>query len=236
MLRLFIVFIVLFNTSYAQSNKWMSQDYKDILKSMNLVYKEQKVLNEVIGSYECFNDHPILQEIISCAGHQLQSDDGEFTAFIPIYKPVSRMDSIDMKKTFPQMPFDVIDKIHINNARNAMKWIYGEKAKLNWKNYLAYLPAKEAKRKFNADTAFTFRTILKPGEYYNEKYNHFDALYIQKNGQGYINFFCFYSDKAAKKLPEYWKAIEGIFRYGPGGAGPPVPADTVTITIPPRKG
>lgn len=50
-------------------------------------------------------------------------------------------------------------------------------------------------------------------EYFQGKYSHLDALYLQKKGRGFVNFYCFYTDKAKRDFSRYWKAIEGVFRY-----------------------
>ncbi|WP_316793713.1 hypothetical protein [Pedobacter frigoris] len=191
---------------------WMGHYYRDILKSMGLIYRTTDTFEEVKGS-ECFNDNPKLKEILTCVSHHLYSKDKEFVVFIPIYKPFSRQDSIEMKQMMPGGNFDHIDKQHTNSIRRDIGSSLGKDASLNWKQYVTYYSAKEAKTKFNADSAVFVPIKLDPQDYYKGKYNHMEALYLQKKGRGFVNFYCFYTDKAKKKLPQYRKAIEEIFRY-----------------------
>jgi hypothetical protein len=210
-----IVFIFLLsNPCFSQSDKWISQSQHDldILKSMKIVYNKPDGFKEV-NRWECFKCKPKLEYILTCANNQLHSDDEQFIAFIPVYKFFTRKDSVDMKKRFPGMPFNVIDKIHSNTIKNNIKMSLGEDAARDYKKYIIYYSPEEAKRKFNADTAISFRIKLDSNDYYEEKYNHLDALFLQKKGRGYINFYCFYTDSDIKRLPEYWKAIEEVFKY-----------------------
>lgn len=184
----------------------------DILNSMKIIYNKPDGFKEIVRP-ESFKSKPKLEYIITFAEDQLHSNDEQFIAFIPVHKFFTREDSIDMKKFFPGMPFDVIDKIHSNAIKNNIKMSLGEEAARDYIKYITYYSPEEAKHKFNADTAISFQIKLDFNDYYEEKYNHLDALFLQKKGRGYINFYCFYTDSAIKKLPEYWKAIEGVFRY-----------------------
>lgn len=195
-----------------KDDRWMFQSSRDILDTMKLTYKASPLFVEVAGS-ECFNDKPYLKASMSCVRHQLQSKDGEFVAFIAIYKPFTRRDSIEMKKFLPGASFDYVDKQHISNLKNNIQWLINKEASNHWKEHVTYYPAKEARQKFNADTAILIPIELTERDYYKGKYNHFNALYLQKKGRGFVNFFFFYTDAAKKDLPLYQKEIEGIFLY-----------------------
>jgi hypothetical protein len=79
---------------------------------------------------------------------------------------------------------------------------------------VTYLNPEKTKTKFNADTAiFLPLCFIGPEYYYKGKYNNLESLWLQKKGRGWVNLYCFYTDEAKKKLPEYRKAVEGIFRY-----------------------
>lgn len=213
----------LFNTAHAQPPKiiavgnvdsnWMTQQSVDILKSMKLTYNRPVIFDEVMGT-ECFQDNAQLQATLTCAHRQLHSKDGQFIVFITIYKPFSKQDSTDMKKLMPGGNFNVIDKQHTYQIMGNIRESLGKEASLNWKKYVTYLNPKETKTKFNADTAiFLPIPFIGPEYYYKGKYNNLESLWLQKKGRGWVNFYCFYTDEAKKKLPEYRKAVEGIFRY-----------------------
>ena len=195
-----------------QSEEWMPQYHIDILKSMKLTYKKPDGFTEVPGT-ECFKFIPKLKLILTCAGNQLHSEDGQFIAFIPIYRILTKQDSIDIKRMFPNGIFEGVDRRHASQIRGNIRYSLGDTAAQNWKSYVTYYSSTDARYKFNADTAISFSIKLNPGEYYLGKYNHLDALFLQREGKGFINFYCFYTDKAKKHLAKYWNAIEGIFRY-----------------------
>ena len=90
---------------------------------------------------------------------------------------------------------------------------WGDTAAQNWKSYVTYYSSTEVRHKFNADTAISFSIKLNPGEYHLGKYNHLDALFLQRSGRGFVNFYFFYTDKGKKQLAKYWSAMEGVLRY-----------------------
>ena len=47
----------------------------------------------------------------------------------------------------------------------------------------------------------------------NSHYTHGTVLIIQKNGRGFVTLYCFYDEKAIKKLDTYMAAIEGTLKY-----------------------
>ncbi len=198
-----------------EDNGWLTRKDSAILKAMRLTYKKPQVFEEAIGT-ECFKDNPKLEEILTCENNQLHSRDGQFIAFIRIYKPFDKQDSIDMKKLFPGGKYDIIDKMHINLIKQDLSTSLGKEAALNWKQNVKYYTTASAKEKFNADTAISVTIRLEPVDFYKGKYSKLEALYIQKRGRGFVNFYCFYTDevkKNARLYEKYKKAIEGVFRY-----------------------
>ena len=192
---------------------WMSQREVGILKSMKLTYKKPAILDEVKGM-ECFEDNPQLNEILSCAKHQLHSKDGQFIAFIQIDNPITEADTLLWKKLMPGRSYDFIDKQHIAQMKKDLRVSLLKEGSLSWRQYVTYYSSNDAKSKFNADTAtFLPITFISPKFYYKGKYNNLEALYLQKKGRGIVNFYWFYTDEAKKDLPLYRKAIEEIFRY-----------------------
>jgi len=201
------------------TSRWMAKYEIDILKSARISYHKPASLTEVRGS-ECFRGNPKLEEVVSCAGNQLHSKNGDFIAFLPVYKFLTKMDSVRMQKSFPGMPIVDLDNQHaamvrakvlLSLSKNAS--IRGENADFNWRQYVTYYSDKDARRKFNADTAIKVPFPLKKEEAYLGKYNNLIALVLQKNGRGFVIIYCFYTDKAKRKLNYYWKQIEGIYRY-----------------------
>lgn len=203
----------IFGIGAVADSNWMTQHAVDILKSMELTYNRPAILDEVMGT-ECFKDNAQLEATLTCAHRQLHSKDGQFIVFISIYKPFDKQDSIDMKKLMPGRNFDLIDKKHTRHIMRDIRESLGKEASLNWKKYVTYLNPEETKTKFNADTAiFLPIPFVGPEYYYKGKYNNFEALYLQKKGRGWVNFYCFYTDNTKRKLAEYKKAVEAIFRY-----------------------
>ncbi len=196
------------------TSRWMPAFHVRILESMKLNYRKPALFEEVPGM-QCFKDYPKIASVVTCAGNQLCSKNEDFLALIPIYpKPDSFM-----IRHFSGSP-GAVDQIYANQIRanilqslgkNAS--INGPNADFNWKAYVHYYPAAEAKLKFNADNAVSFPIHLTPKDYYKGKYKYLQALFLQKNGRGFINFYCFYTDKGKKHLDQYWKAIESVFRY-----------------------
>ena len=190
----------------------MSEHRAAVLSSMKLTYTKPNGFTEE-QALECFEDHAKLALIITCAGNQLQANDGQFIAFIPFQRILTKQDSADIKGLFPGAVFPGVDNLHTTQIKDDIRHARGEKEAAHWKRYVTYYAPADAKRKFNADTAITYSVRLDPGEYYKGKYNHLDALFIQRKGRGYVNFFCFYTDKAKENFSAYWKAMEGVFRY-----------------------
>lgn len=224
--QLFLVTIILCtsNVALAQHDKivvigqvidtnWMQIQELDILKSMKLTYRKPAILDEVKG-LECFEGNPQLNEILTCAKHQLHSKDGQFIAFIQIFKPITEADTLFMKKLNPFRSYDFVDKQHIIHMKKDLRVSLLKEGSLNWDHYVTYYSPNDAKSKFNADTAiFLPIDIILPKFYYKGKYNNLEALYLQKKGSGFVNFYWFYTDEAKKDLPLYRKAIEKVFRY-----------------------
>lgn len=223
---LFVSFLLLLNclTSKAQQKykitfidddptpiyyKWLGTDSK-ILTHLKITYKKPDGFKEVITT-ECFKDYPKLELTFSCLGNQLCAKDKQFVAFMPIFRTPTKEDSISMQKIKIQLP--PTDMRHIFQLKGVIRDYMGEEAAENWKKIVTYYPDEIAKNTFNADTVIRFTMPLRPEDYYKKKFKYVDALFIQKNGRGYVNFYCFYTDKAKKKLDYYWKKIEGVLRF-----------------------
>ena len=201
---------------YAQEKQdgWLTPRGEDILKhKMKMSYSKPAGFDELLRP-ECFKGNPQLSRTITCSFYQLVSMDGECILFLQIYPPFTRQDSIDMTKLIPGYDHDVVDKQHMYHIKEDIRESRGEGAAPHWRDYVTYYRSGEARKKFNADSAIFVPIGYKdPSYYYQGKYSHFEALYLQKKGRGFINFYCFYTDAGAKDIKRYRKIMEGILRY-----------------------
>lgn len=191
--------------------KWMGTSSRT-LTLMKIAYTKPDGFEED-GKYVSFGEYPKLGQMFSCLGNCLKSDDGQFLAFISVNDIFTQDFADNMKSFFPGKSFDFVDKQHLNQIKYVIMSYYGEEIADNWKSLLDYYPEEEANIKFNADTVIRFSLALQPQDYYKKKYKYIDALFLQKKDRGYINFYCFYTDKGKKKLDFYWKKIEGVLHY-----------------------
>ncbi len=182
------------------TSRWMPKYHVEILKSMRMSYSKPDSFTEIPGT-ECFNDDPKLQGILSCAGNQLHSNDGEFIAFLPVYK------------AFTNSQHSAQIRANILQSLGKDASLTGENANFNWRQYVTYYSDKEAKQKFNADTVIKVPLPLKKDEAYLGKYNNLTCLALQKKDRGYVMIYGFYTDNAKRSLDYYWKQVEGIFKY-----------------------
>ncbi|MES2376071.1 MAG: hypothetical protein V4553_05820 [Bacteroidota bacterium] len=192
-------------------DNWLTKRDSGFLKVMGLTYKKPVDFDEINGT-ECFKFNPQLEEILTCANHQLYSKDRQFMTFF-ITQQLDESNEND-RSIIAYIGKENIDKRHISRIKYEIWQSIGKEAVPKWKQYAQYYPAEDAKSKFNADSAITAAIKLKPEyPYYKGKYNHLKSFYLQKKGRGFVVFYCFYTDEAEKNLPFYWKAIEGVFRF-----------------------
>jgi len=179
---------------------------------MKLNYKKPDGFKEAYLTSECFELDSKLARMLTCIGNKLYTDEEDFIAFMPVYPVLSPKDIADWKEIIPNFKYE-IDQLHINEVRQMIKVGLRYRAAKEWKKHVTYYSTKETKRKFNADTAFTFSLKLDSADYYKDRYQHLDILFIQKNGIGYGHFICFYDENGRKNIVKYRRAIEGVLRY-----------------------
>ncbi|KRT17779.1 hypothetical protein ASU31_00325 [Pedobacter ginsenosidimutans] len=199
--------------SFSQSNDiWMSHYHSDILRRMRIQYEKPPGFSEKLG-IECFKDKPKLETILTCVGNQLISNDRQFLTLISIFKIFSKEDSVFMQKMMPKNNLYNTNRQHINQLRRIIKTSLGEEHGKSWKNYVTYYTEASAKTKFNADTAILVPIKLEGEDVYDEIYSNLGALVLQKKDRGFIIIYFLYTNKGKRKLPNYLKSIESIFRY-----------------------
>lgn len=185
----------------------------DIIKSMNLEYKKPPGFDEVLMN-ECFNSYPKLERIITCAYGQLRSTDQQFFVFTGLYRTLSVDDSVFISKISAKgMGIKSLDWMYEANIKAGIEESLGKDAAQYWRKFVNYYSADKAREIYNADSVITYSIKLDSANYYQRKYNHLDILCIAKKRRGAVYFFCFYTDEGKKLLPDYQKAIEGMFRF-----------------------
>ena len=93
---------------------------------------------------------------------------------------------------------------------------YLENTAEKWQEKVMYYTSQQAKRIFNADKAFKYSFDL-PSEFYlkenGKEYKYIEKLFILRDGNRFIDYTCFYTDKAKKRFDKYWKPLEHTLRY-----------------------
>lgn len=190
--------------------EWMGTTSR-VLTSMKLTYKKPDGFKELDKS-DTFKNYPKLKEMFSYMPNCLRSIDGQFLAFLPCHCTFTPADSIGLQQ-YPGESFDYINRMFVYQLRAPIRVYYGKEQAEHWRKFVSYYPAEEAKSKFNADTVIRFTIALQPEDYYKKKYKYIDALFIYKKRRGFINFYCFYTDKAKENLNYYWKKVEGTLYF-----------------------
>lgn len=206
----------------SDTGRWMPKSDRDRLANIRVTYKKPSDFSEtpIIPVSECFKNNAKLESMFSCVSNLLVSNDEEFISFIPLHRFLTKADSISMQQSFPEMKLPNLNDQHAYSVRAQVLYSLGKNAAIrgpnagfNWKEYVQYYADKDARRKFNADTAITYDVVLNDDEYYLGKYKYLRALVLQKKDRGFVAIYSFYTDKAKRRLAKYWKATEGILRY-----------------------
>ena len=184
--------------------KWMGSEGKIVADSMKLKYRKPKRFGQ-IGITECFDNYPKLKSTFTCMGNQLHSNDEQFISFMNFvyfaeYHRKLYYLSHKRKRT--------VDSQHHSQIRAIFKDYYGDEIGDSWRDSVTVVSTEEARKKWNADSAFTFSLHLRPEDYYKKDFKHVKILMIQKKGQGYAYITSFYTDKAKENFDKYWRRIE----------------------------
>ena len=189
--------------------KWMGSEGKIVADSMKLKYRKPKRFGQ-IGITECFDNYPKLKSTFTCMGNQLHSNDEQFISFMNFvyfaeYHRKLYYLSHKRKRT--------VDSQHHSQIRAIFKDYYGDEIGDSWRDSVTVVSTEEARKKWNADSAFTFSLHLRPEDYYKKDFKHVKILLIQRKGQGYAYITSFYTDKAKENFDEYWRRIEKTLRF-----------------------
>ena len=190
--------------------KWMGTDGRMVADDMKLKYRKPKGFRED-GTTERFKNYPRLEETFSNQGPQLHSNDGQVISFLEFAPLFTKEFEKTINQLFPQHTRELVDKQHRWQMRARIRMYYGDYIGESWVDSITTYTAKDAHRKFNADSAFTFALHLRPVDYYKGKYKYMKALLIQRKGRGYACIYSFYTDKT--KFDKYWRRIEKTLRY-----------------------
>ena len=184
--------------------KWMGSEGEMVADSMKLKYRKPKGFRQD-GTLECFKDYPNLRRTFSCIGHRLHSEDGQFLSFLSFvyfYEYHRNLYYLSHKRK------RTVDSQHHSQIRAIFKDYYGDEIGDSWRDSVTVVSTEEARKKWNADSAFTFSLHLRPEDYYKKDFKHVKILLIQKKGQGYAYITSFYTDKAKENFDKYWRRIE----------------------------
>lgn len=218
MSRIYLVIFLLstiFSTSVLGQEKgentWMHNSTLEILESMGIQYQKPHGFQEAFG-IECFDDNPKLKNAFKCLDSKLISEDKECVIFIPTYRILTKEDSIRINKIL-KGSIKSLNNFHINNARVQIKALYKDENLSGWKNEVTYFSSKDAKKKFNADTAIYYSLRLNPDVGYKKRFNNIYSLFLQKKDKGFVNIIVFYSDKIKDDIEKKLIHIEKTIKY-----------------------
>jgi hypothetical protein len=211
---IFLCSVCLSFSLLSQSGReWIPVWERSVLDSvMNLTYTHNEGYTGD-SSWFRLGDSPIAV-IFGTGGvnTRLLSADERFLVFLRILQPYIYEDSINQNLN-SKTKYDFIDREHIILSKDIVKSFLGEDKVNEWQKYVHYYSPKEAKEKFNADTAlYISLPHLKEGTYVSH-YSYCTVVIIQKTGRGHVSMFCFYDDESKKDLKQHLSAVENMFRY-----------------------
>ena len=189
--------------------KWMGSEGEMVADSMKLKYRKPKGFRQD-GTLECFKDYPNLRRTFSCIGHRLHSEDGQFLSFLSFvyfYEYHRNLYYLSHKRK------ETVDEQPYWQRLGILTDYYGDDIDDSWRDSITVYSTEEARKKWNADSAFVFNLHLRPEDYYKKDFKHVKILLIQKKGQGYAYITSFYTDKAKEKFDKYWRRIKKTLRY-----------------------
>ena len=197
-----------------------------VTEDMKMEYRQPEGFSED-NSEECFNGyHNLSSAFFGCLNTQLHSDDGQFVSFLQFAPLYSKTDEKRLRWVFGDFPKEKLFNIHhLYKMRGFIKrhytksgfyrgkYYYIDEVGDSWRDSITVLSTEETRRKWNADSAFTFSLHLRPSDYYKKDYKFLKVLLIQRKGRGYACIYSFYTDKAKENFDKYWRRIEKTLRF-----------------------
>ena len=188
--------------------KWMGTEGLTVTDKLKMKYRKPKGFQQD-GASECLKGYPGLEYTFYGLDHRLHSKDGQFLSCLRfVYFPE------DHQKLYYLHHKRTVDTQQYWQMRAIMKHYYGDEIGESWVDSIAVYSTEEARKKWNADSAFTFSLHLRPEDYYKKDFKYVKILLIQKKGRGgYAYIISFYTDKAKENFDKYWRRIEKTLRF-----------------------
>lgn len=199
--------------TFSQTTPWMSEMEIDVLRDSEITFNRPSRFYEVMGN-DCFDDNPMLKEMLICAGNELRSKDDRFLVFNKISTIYTRLPQNDQILTIlhPNSPYTYKTE-YIYYIKNDLEQTLGPEAAQNWKEHVDFYPEGEAKDKFNADIALSYSLKLDPKDAYQGEYDNLWVLTLVSEHGFFLRMYCFYKDLPKRKLKRYKAKVETIFRF-----------------------
>ncbi len=185
--------------------KWLGSVSNTLTDEMRIKYKKPKgfVENSIDARFDAY---PNLSRCFSLLFNRLDSSDKEYVSFLTVH-------SVSTKQfQYNQKSLHHADRRHVNQLSGIIKRFY-DITDYHYPDHIQFFTDKQAKTKFNADSAMRVSFELEPEDYYLQKYKYIDILLLQKQSRGYVYFVSFYTDTAKQNLNWYRKEIESVLRY-----------------------
>lgn len=183
---------------------WETYFFRTIIQTMKMTYTESKIFDNTDYSNFCLESRQIYLCFRNsfdgfggnCAYPFLTSKDKEVMLFSSAYVGSNK---------------EVEESIEL-----VLKDNLSYLGKENDKKDIDFYSKIKARKQFNADKVFRYTIPLLPQDYVNRNgkaYKYVEKLLIQRQGRGFVDFTCFYTDKAKKNFKKYWKEIENLLKY-----------------------
>ena len=122
--------------------------------------------------------------------------------------------------------YDVID-IYQFNGRGSQRWMHRSlmlnyllaqlgTADFRYEDHVSVVAGREARRRFGADSIFTFEVPVKPQTLAGETYTRCAMLYLSRKDRAYLGFTFFFTDEGYERRAEYLSALDGAVWYKRG--------------------
>ena len=89
-------------------------------------------------------------------------------------------------------------------------------ADFRYEDHVSVVAGREARRRFGADSIFTFEVPVEPQTLAGETYTRCVMIYLSREGRAYMGFTFFFTDEGYERRAEYMRALDGAVRYKRG--------------------